>query len=170
MLLDDPAHAPYGWSHCLTMPLAVTAVAPSLPDPSLGLAVAATHVLGFRTALGSAPLPELRQRPRPGPAEHLDLCDEPAVAAATVLAADPDAVGPMVRDIVDLAAIHPDAHLAKYVVACLEAARFDPAAARQHLAAAAHLAAWWSARPVTGDPLTSSSASGHRRAWNTPRP
>lgn len=162
MLLDDPAHAPYGWSHCLTMPLAVTAVAPSLTDPSLGLAVAATHVLGFRTALGSAPLAGLRQRPRPGPSEHLDLRDEPAVAAATVLAADAAAVAPMLRAVVDLAAIHPDAHLAKYVVACLEAARFDPAGARQHLAAAAHLAAWWVAEPVTGDPLISESPTPSR--------
>ena len=39
MLQDDPSHAPYGWSHCLTMPQATLGVAssatrPDRPSPS----------------------------------------------------------------------------------------------------------------------------------------
>ena len=41
------------------------------------------------------------------------------------------------------AATHEDAHLAKYTLACIDAARDDPGASRLYLAAAAHLSAWW---------------------------
>lgn len=129
MLLDDPDHAPYGWSHCLTMPQAIVAIAPVLADPVRALAVAATHVVGFRAAIGSAPLRDLRDTDRPVP-PPTDL-----------------------QWVVDTAAVHPDAHLAKYTVACLDTARLDPAAADQHLSAAAHLARWWDALPLDDDPI-----------------
>lgn len=131
MLRDDPAHAPYGWSHCLTLPQAVLSIAPTLRDPRTALAVATTHVVGFRAAIGAAPLQELRS-------------DHHGATATSDIA-----------DVVDQAAVHPDAHLAKYVVACLDAARTDPTAARQHLAAAGHLARWWQARPSGDDPILS---------------
>ena len=41
------------------------------------------------------------------------------------------------------AALHHDAHLVKYTLACLDAAGADPDAARLFLAAAAFLSAWW---------------------------
>ena len=50
------------------------------------------------------------------------------------------------------ASTHPDAHLAKYTVACLDAASADPEATRLFLAAAAHLGAWWRQLP-SDDPL-----------------
>lgn len=137
MLLDDVDHAAYGWSHCLTIPQAVASVAVHVPEPDRALAVAATHVLGFRAAIGSAPLEEVAagtlgtdarlptQRPR-----------------------DPE-----IQAVVDHAAVHPDAHLAKYTVACLDAARTDPDGAAQHLAAAVHLDRWWREQPAGPDPL-----------------
>ena len=67
----------------------------------------------------------------------------PAAAAAAVWHVDDDQLGSYVRRLVTVAAIHEDAHLAKYTLACLDATRDDPAAGRLFLAAAAHLSGWW---------------------------
>ncbi len=56
MLQDDPEHAPYGWTHCLTMPQATLDVAHRLPDPVRSIAVAATYVCGFRGTLSTTPI------------------------------------------------------------------------------------------------------------------
>ncbi len=56
MLQEPGDHAPYGWSHCLTMPQAVLGVARSCADASVAIAVAATYVVGFRAALAVRPL------------------------------------------------------------------------------------------------------------------
>ena len=58
MLTADPAHAPYGWSHCLTMPQAALGVAGATPDPQLAVDVAATYVVGFLAGLASEPVPD----------------------------------------------------------------------------------------------------------------
>jgi hypothetical protein len=137
MLLDTPEHAPYGWSHCLTIPQATASIAPLLGAPDRALAVAATHIVGFRAGLGSAPLRELARG---------RLSTE-----GTLPIAGPDT--DELQAVIDHAAVHPDAHLAKYVVACLDAARTDPDAAGQHLAAAVHLDRWWISQPVTDDPV-----------------
>jgi hypothetical protein len=126
MVFDDPAHAPYGWTHCLTIPQAVLGLAPFLRRPDQALAVAATHVLAFRTALGAVDLP-LHESPA-----ALDLPD-----------ADPSRL-------VNAAATAHDAHIVKYVLACLDAAGRDPEAARLHHAAADRLLRAWEAQG--GDP------------------
>jgi len=52
MVQEGPEHAAYGWSHCLTMPQAVLAVGAAGAAPArTSIAVAATHVVGFRSAL-----------------------------------------------------------------------------------------------------------------------
>jgi hypothetical protein len=68
MLLEPPDHAPYGWSHCLTMPQAVLGVAGASADPATQLAVAATFVVGFRAALARRPASSTQcsSRSRPG--------------------------------------------------------------------------------------------------------
>ena len=123
MLVDTPDHAPYGWSHCLTIPQAVLGIAPRLEDPDRALAVAATQVVAFRAALGRAPLP-----------------DRPPAGLPTV---DP-------TELATAAATSHDAHVVKYTLACLDAAAADPAAADLYLAAARHLLDWWTA--TGGDP------------------
>ncbi len=144
MLLDDPAQAPYGWSHCLTIPQSVAAVAPLLADPSRAIAVAATQVVGFRAGLGTAPLTALA-----GDALAPDgLLDTPPPDPASL------------QGVIDRAAVHPDAHRAKYVVACLDAARTDPDGAAQHRAAAARLDAWWREHPVGDDPILALAGVG----------
>lgn len=134
MLLDDPAHAPYGWSHCLTIPQGLLSAARNSADPARMIAIAATHVVGFRAGEGSAPLATLG-----GPGGRVgDDALLPALEA------------PHLSDLqraIDHAASHEDAHLTKYVVSCLDAARVDPVGAPQHLHAAIHLSDWWRTSP-----------------------
>jgi hypothetical protein len=90
-------------------------------------AVAATYVVGFRTALGSVGL-------EPGWVPER----ESAVGEAWF---DPSPT--LVPDLAGFAAAHHDAHLAKYTLASLDAARCDPSHRHLHLAAATGLAQWW---------------------------
>jgi hypothetical protein len=119
MLHDDPSQAPYGWSHCLTMPQGVLSLAGDGVDRRTALAVAATFVVGFRAAHGIRPLG--------------DLSD--GAASSTV---DID-----VASIAGFAILHQDAHLVKYTLACLHAADADPAWRSMYLRAAVYLANWW---------------------------
>ena len=119
MLQDDPDHAPYGWTHCLSMPQGVLALAAYGQDPRRFVRVAATHALGFRATLGKS-----------------------ALELAWPSVADPD-----IASLIAEAGAHPDAHLAKYTLACLIAADQDPEASSLYLAAATRLAAWWVENP-----------------------
>lgn len=130
MLQDDPVHAPYGWSHCFTMPHATLAIADLLDDPSVGIAVAATFVLGFRATLSSVPLNPNWRPPAGHPSAH-------------IWNASDDEYPMIVTDILTAAAIHPDAHLAKYCLSCHQAAEADPTSGRLFMAAAAYLVDWW---------------------------
>ena len=123
MVRDTPEHGPYGWTHCLTLPLAVLTLAPQLDRLGVpALAIAATHVLGFRASLAT---------------EVLDHDDE------LVRRADPATEAGRRRHLVVEAALRHDAHIAKYVLASLTAADADPEAAHLHLTSAEHLLAVW---------------------------
>lgn len=119
MLHDDPAHAPYGWSHAMTMPQGVLALAGAGVRARTALAVASTYALGFRVAFGRETLPE-RVAPETGGRPHIDVHE---LAAA--------------------ASMHHDAHLVKYTLACLHAAADDPEFAELYAAAAQFLLDWW---------------------------
>jgi hypothetical protein len=140
MLHDDPAHAPYGWSHCLTMPQGALAVAPHTSDPRRAIAVAATYVLGFRATLSTTGV-DLDWAPaRIGLDQPLlDADADDAVAGAW----HTEHPGHVERELATYAATHRDAHLAKYTLACLHAAHDDPDAAPLYRAAATRLALWW---------------------------
>nr|WP_315191559.1 hypothetical protein [uncultured Albidiferax sp.] len=131
MLQDTPRHAPYGWTHCLTLPQAVLAHADASRDPQALVAIAATQVLAFRATLGTVAL------------EAMDTVADPDISV-TALASH--------------AATHPDAHLAKYTLACLDAAGNDPQAAPLFLAAAAHLGQWWKTQDATQTAPSASTA------------
>jgi len=163
MLQDDRAHAPYGWSHCLTLPQAALRVASNCTEPRHAIAVAATYVLGSRATLGTVrldpswtPAPSLLAAAAAGDAPMAMLDGSPDEAAAAMWVAPPAARAALVRRLAARAACHADAHLAKYVLACLDAAAADPDADAEKLflAAAAFLASWWREHPVAGDPLT----------------
>lgn len=143
MLHEPDRYAPYGWSHCLTMPQAVLGIAGACGDPRRAVAVAATYVAGFRIALAVNDLTATFEPEPPGVslAEALDTAPERAAAAAwhTVPAARPE----LVTELATRAATHQDAHLVKYTLACLDAAAWDHAHAALYLAAAAHLHSYW---------------------------
>ena len=149
MLQDDPVFAPYGWTHCLTLPHAIFENMAWLADHHRAAAIAATYVVGFRAAEGARALdPDWVPEPTPIPlVDALD--DEPAVAAAAWHHAPDAALEPAVPELVGRAAIHEDAHLVKYTLACLAAAERDRPRRSLYLAAAAFLSAWWAHRPDT---------------------
>ena len=133
MLAEPPDHAPYGWTHCLTMPQAVLGLAPVSRDPDRLLAIAASHVAGFRIAEATGPL-------------ALDAAaDAHALDARSV---DADTLDP--GALATAAATSHDAHIVKYVLACLDACSTDPAATGLYLRAARRLLDVW--RDLGGDP------------------
>jgi hypothetical protein len=143
MLQDDPVHAPYGWTHCLTIPQAILAHSDVVSDQVRAIRIAATHVLGFRATLGRVPLTEFSPENRPG---YPVLEGEPGKVAAFVFRAADRQRHAIANELAARAAIHADAHLAKYTMACLIAAARDQEAAPLYLAAAAYLGAWWGQR------------------------
>ncbi|MEM7337035.1 MAG: hypothetical protein AAF467_00230 [Actinomycetota bacterium] len=126
MLEDAPDEAPYGWSHTLTLPQALLGLAGSSAAPDRLLAMAATHVVAFRASHSSASLPE--ELPDFGPA--------------------PDRTTLATR-----AATSHDAHVVKYVLACLDTATFDPQQESLYLHAAQYLLDWWAKVGDPTDPL-----------------
>ena len=143
MLLEPDDHAPYGWTHCLTLPQAVLGIASACTDPRAALAIAATYVVGFRAALAREPLVPAFRAPDP----HIDLegalAREPRSAAAAVWHAAPEAHTDIVGELATWASVHPDAHFVKYTLACIDAAAWDPTHAQLYLSAAAKLAGFW---------------------------
>jgi hypothetical protein len=141
MLLDDPAHAPYGWTHCFTLPQAILSLEDVAADVTRMVRIAATHLLGFRATLGSVRL-QYPFVPERGIGSMLPQ-REPSEVAAAVFNAGADQCQSLRSQLVERAAIHADAHLVKYTMACLTAADRDPQESALYLAAAAYLGAWW---------------------------
>ncbi len=143
MIQDDPAYAPYGWTHCLTLPHAIFEIMPWLPDPHAAAAIAATYVVGFRSALGTRVL-DTNWVPEPTSTDLLDaLAADPGVAAAAWYHASDSTLAQSLPELIGRAASHEDAHVVKYTFACLAAAERDRTHRALYVAAAAALAAWW---------------------------
>ena len=143
MLQDDPTYAPYGWTHCLTIPQAVAGIAGTTNDPLRAMAIAATHVVGFRAALSDRAVIDT-YTPEPFDGAVLEALDAPpATAAAAVHHASGPDLDAATTEIATRAALHRDAHVVKYTLACFDAAHADPQHRRLFLSAAAYLGAWW---------------------------
>lgn len=148
-MLQEPAdHAPYGWTHCLTMPQAVMGIA-TAGDAGAGrnaLAVAATYVVGFRAALGQTTISPLFE-PEPTAEQRFPDAIEAGrdAAASWVWHAPSSAREEIRRELASRAAIHLDAHLVKYTLACFDAAAGDRDHEKLYLAAAASLSGFWAA-------------------------
>jgi len=151
-MLQGPAEqAPYGWTHCLTLTQgALTAGAAGDRE----LAVAAAHVASHWSAHGRGTLvPDYV--PAPGTLSlGAALAQSPADAATAAWHTDDPGVW---TELIARAATAHDAHHVKYTLACLDAARDDPAAERLFRSACAYLAAWWAASPDRTDPLATAS-------------
>jgi hypothetical protein len=143
MLLEPGDHAPYGWSHCLTMPQAVLGLGPGATDPRIALAVASTYVVGFRSALAQQPLEPVFPTEDPGLSLEDALDAGPTEAAAAAWHLPELQLPSVVSELATRASVQRDAHLVKYTLACLDAAAADRSHERLYLAAAASLAGWW---------------------------
>jgi hypothetical protein len=143
MLQDDPTFAPYGWTHCLTLSQAAIGVRHRLADPVRAAAIAATYVVAFRAAEGAHTIDAGFEPPRPGGAAFAALDAEPLVAAGAVFHASDEDLDAIVPELAARGGSHDDAHVAKYTLACFDAAASDPPARRLYFAAAAYLGAWW---------------------------
>ena len=107
MLQDNPAHAPYGWTHCLTLAQAAAGIAATTQYPLRALAVAATHVVGFRAALSDTPVTD-GYEPEPVGVDALDALDAtPQIAAAAVHHAPRSEVAAITTELASRAALHP---------------------------------------------------------------
>ncbi len=154
MVMGPAEHAPYGWSHCLTMSQAALEIAPGLHDPSLGVAVAASHVVGFLAALADGTIPTTVELDHPAGTFAAAVENSMPTAAGRAFHAADDEFGAIRTEIVTAACARHDAHLVKYTLACLDAMVADPPAARLYLAAAATLLASWTPIVDPDDHLT----------------
>jgi hypothetical protein len=132
------------------MPQAVLGLARrGAAEPRQAVAVAATFTLGFRSTQGTVDVdPDLVPEPVGEALSSLD--GTPAEAAAGAWHARPDERPAVVARLASRAAVHEDAHRAKYTLACFDAMGDDPAAAPLFLAAAAHLDGWWRSHEGAG--------------------
>lgn len=148
MLCEPTTHSPYGWTHALTMSQAAIGIAGSCDDPSRALATAATYVMGFRASFAVNPLVEEFEPGRPDVSLSDAFSAGPDTAAAAAWHVPPQRRSELVTHLANRAATHPDAHQAKYTLACLDAMGDDPESARLFLAAAAKLIGYWASRAL----------------------
>jgi hypothetical protein len=127
MLHDDTKSAPYGWTHCLTLPQAVLQNRDAARDDCAAIAMAASYVYAFRATQSTVALTQSQ------------------IASATAICDDAPSHhrNEHKRQLATRAAIHHDAHLAKYTLACFDAASTDPAAASLYYCAAQRLSDFW---------------------------
>jgi hypothetical protein len=99
-------------------------------------AIAATYVYAFRAAAARQPI-DLDWQPC-----WVDS-PSPQQAAAIAYRTSADHRHALRIQLASAAAVHRDAHLAKYTLACFDAVERDPEFEQIYLAAAAYLGAWW---------------------------
>ena len=143
MLGEPPTHSAYGWTHALTMSQAAIGIARSCDRPSRALATAATYVMGFRASLAVNPLIDGFEPDRVNSSLSEAFSNGPDTAAAAAWHFPTERRAELITHLATSAAAHPDAHQAKYTLACLDAIGDDPQSARLYLTAAAKLAGYW---------------------------
>ena len=143
MLQDAPTSAPYGWTHCLTLPQATLAVAHRASDAQRAVDVAATYVLGYRATQSSGPI-DPSWEPDP-PSRFVDEVMHlgPVCRCGDRLARPATPTSPH-RPAAHRPRRPPPRRAPRQVHARLLRRRHtDPSNGRLYLAAAAYLAAWW---------------------------
>jgi len=151
MLQGPPESAPYGWTHCLTLPQAALTVAPACEDSSRAIYVASAYLAAHWATLGRGAL-ALDWIPEPVDESvdaSLQTSPEDAAAAAWHSTSHADTLTTLATS----AALAHDAHRVKYTLACLDAAAADRSHMPLYLAAAAYLNAWWIQHPDRSDPM-----------------
>lgn len=148
MLQGSPDHAPYGWTHMLTL-----AQAPLMVGGPGSTFVAAAYLAAHWAGHGSGRV-DLEHVPEPVGVPFAEaLRGDPATAAAAAYHTPRGAaLGAVAGALATAASVNHDAHRVKYTLACLDAATSDPDAQPLYLAAAACLNAWWERHGDPTDP------------------
>jgi hypothetical protein len=146
MLQDDPNEAPYGWTHCLTIPQGILGCSPFVRDAQRAFACAATHTLAMRAKHGVIAIDLAWSPPTTHRAVDEVTRSSPIDAAAIAFHQATRDISKLKKRLADYAATHHDAHLVKYTLACFDAADEFPQDVQLFLASAAYLQAWWRTR------------------------
>lgn len=148
MLQGPGEHAPYGWTHMLTL-----AQAPLLVGGAHHTFVAAAYLAAHWAGHGRGRIdPHFVPRPAELPLADAVRTDPQAAAGAAYHLPPGPATAAAAAALATAAACSHDAHRVKYTLACLDAATTDPAARPLYLAAAASLNAWWEQHGDPSDP------------------
>jgi hypothetical protein len=145
MIVEPNTHAKYGWSHALTLAHASRALLRWGADTARCTRNALLYALAFRYASAEHPLPDRLDLPRATGSLEDALLADPMEAAAAAYHASPDETERIWTTLASAAAVRNDAHLVKHTLSALEMSREDPNAAPLYRAAAAKLAAIWTA-------------------------
>ena len=145
MIQEGPEHAKFGWTHCFTLPQAAWSLAPSLPERVQVPQVASSWVLAFQATLSQVDFAYDYVPPKTSGSLAAALEASPPEAAALAYHAPREDHPDMVTELVTQALIRRDAHLSKYVRACIDATKMNPSRASTYLAGAAYLTALWMA-------------------------
>ena len=143
MIQEGPEHSKYGWTHCFTLPQAAWSLAPMLTDHIKLPQVTCSRLLGFQSTLSKAAFSFDFEPPNITGSLSEALTSSPAEAAAVAFHADRVRHPSMITELATQALIREDAHLSKYVRACIDATRMNPRRSNLYLAAASYLAALW---------------------------
>jgi hypothetical protein len=145
-MVAEPADVPpNAWVHALTVPQGILAVSAACRRPRSAVAAAAIHLAAARATAATLPVaaggdPFVAD---PGIPVAVALQDAPDRAAAAAWHAPRSAIDGTVATLATRASVHPDARLARYTLACFDAAGWDREQLPLYLAAAASLHAWW---------------------------
>ncbi|MDD9964997.1 MAG: hypothetical protein OXR73_02130, partial [Myxococcales bacterium] len=153
LMLEEPRRdAKYHWTHCLTIPQGVWALSPVLEDRTMALRVATTLAVAFVATKGKSEIRGPLDLPDGGCPLAEALTEDPTLAAAAAWQTPPEAVGQVHEQLAFEASARNDAHLVKFVLACLDGAAMNRRDAPLYRAAAAYLTSIW-VREVPADQL-----------------
>ncbi len=143
MLQENTEFSKYGWTHCLNLPQAAWSLSPIIPEDIQMPLVTLSWVLGFRAALSQADFSYHFEPPKVSGSFSEALHSSPSDAASVAWHTAPEHRLDMVTEIATQASIRRDAHLVKYVRACIDGCWMNPQKAHLYLAGAAYLTSLW---------------------------
>ena len=154
MIQEGVEHSKYGWTHCFTLPQAAWSLAPMLDDHIQLPQVTCSWLLGFQSTLSRVKYAYDFEPPKITGSLSDALNSSPSEAAAVAFHSAREDHPDIVTELATQALIRQDAHLNKYVRACIDATRMNPQRSHLYLASAAYLTALWMAEHPHSDLVT----------------
>jgi hypothetical protein len=143
MIQESTEHSKFGWTHCFTLPQAAWSLAPMLANRIQMPQVTCSWVLGFQATLSQVEFAYDFEPPRITGSLSEALDSSPLEAAAVAFHAARESHPDIITELATQALIRQDAHLSKYVRACIDATKMNPQRSHLYLAGAAYLTALW---------------------------